>query len=277
MRIYSLSKVIGIPIAIVTAYLMYAQFFLHENYGFWFLIPVIAIVVLLIFWPQIDYWYHKTNPVPLDKEIIDWLERYSRFYQSLPEDDREEYERRMSLYLEARAFQSVGSEMGTVPEDIKAAVASSAIQVAFQDSDFLIGDFDRIYIYKHPFPTPNHKFLHSVETQTEDGVLIFSLEQLVLGILKSDTHYNVGMHGYVEAYIRQHPALDYPITSEETWNDIEKVSGWSKKQILATTGFNSLDVLIVLITCYHTFPDKFSEKLPAISAHLNSIFSKNST
>ncbi|MBK8348424.1 MAG: hypothetical protein IPL08_12655 [Saprospiraceae bacterium] len=125
----------------------------------------------------------------------------SKPYQQLHESDRSKFEYRMTLYIEGRLFSSVGSELRDVPEDIKCMVAAHGIEMCLGIDDYLIGDMDRIYLYKHPFPTPDFPFLHTVETNIEDGVIILSLEQLTNAVISPETHYNIGYHAYAEAFI----------------------------------------------------------------------------
>lgn len=272
MRIYSLSKVLGTPITIGTIALAYYQYANGITIGLWILIPIFLMVILFISHGYIDYWYHTKYPVPLDKEVLAWLKKYSSFYQNLKPSDKEKYEYRMSLYLEGRSFMSVGSEQKELPEDIKAIIATNAIQMNFNKKDILVGDFDRIFVYKHPFPSPKHQFLHGVETDGEDGVIIYSLEHLIPGITNPDTYYNIGMHAYVDAFTLAYPSLDYPWNLNADWDDVETVSGLSKKVILSTIGFDTADLFVVLATCYFTYPVAFEAKLPKLFEEMKRVF-----
>jgi len=274
MRIYSLSKVLALPIVGILATMAYYHYVLDVDMGFKLLIPVFFIVVLFVSYPYIDYWYHTKYPIPLDEEITTLLNRYSPFYRGLSEKDREKYDYRMSLYLEAREFKSVGSEHKDMPEDIKAILASNGIQMNFHKDDHLIGDFDRIYAYKHPFPSPTHQFLHSVEAQGEDGMIIYSLEHVIPGITDPQVYYNIGMHGYVEAFTKAYPNADYPWKLDAGWEDVEAISGIKEDFIMKTLGFESVDMFVVLATCYFTYPDAFAKRLPELKLAMDKCFGK---
>lgn len=274
MRIYSLSKVLAMPVIITLAYLAYNQYVLDIDMGYWLLMPIFVLVILAVSYPYIDYYYHKKYPIPLDKEIIQWLQKYSKFYQELSPADKEKYNYRMSLYLEAREFKSVGSEHKDMPEDIKAIIASNAIQVNFHKKDFLVGDFDRIFVYKHPFPSPKHQFLHSVETQGEDGVIIYSLEHLIPGMINPETYYNIGMHAYVDAFTKAYPKAEFPWNLNADWNDVEKISGLKKENIMSTLGYDSVDMFVVLGTCYFTYPEAFQKQLPQLTEGMDKLFKR---
>ena len=106
-------------------------------------------------------------------------------------------------------------------------------------------------------------------------MLIYSLEQLIPGITNPELYYNIGMHGYAEAYVKSNPAANYPQKIEADWFDVLAISGISKRQILATIGFETVDILIVLITLYFTYTDKFRKRLPKLSEELDLLFEVN--
>jgi len=122
---------------------------------------------------------------------------------------------------------------------------------------------DRIYLYKHPFPTPRYQFLHTVETDIEDGVFIFSLEHLIPGMINSEAHYNIAMHGYAEAYQRVFPKEDFSFLDEITWEQLKEVGYHSQDRILSTIGFNQTDIPTVAINHFFTHPSRFKNLLPA--------------
>jgi hypothetical protein len=270
MKIYSLSKVLILP-AVLLAFGIY---FYAENMGsrddtIWLFIPVFLLVVLYIFNPQIDYWWHRKYPLPLDPHIKNWLSRHSEFYRGLDKPSKKLYEERLGLYIEAREFKSVGSELREVPEDIKGILASIPVQLTLHDPDFLLGEYDRIYIYHHPFPSPKMPFLHTVEVDHEDGVILFSLEQFLPGILDPKAHFPVGLYGFMEAYFHlQQLLLPENITPE----GIERFSYYSWSQIEKTTGRKNILPHIVLACLYVIEPEKVRRFYPKCHEYLDSIF-----
>ena len=272
MRIYSLSKILGFPILIMIVGALYLEYVVRYSMGYWVLLPFFLAVLLIISSRYIDFWYLKKYPIKLDKEVLVLLEKYIPFYNNLDETEKGEYQIRLSKYISGRSFKSVGSEMKDVPYDIRAMISTNAIQLAFHQNDYLIGDFDHIYVYKHPFGTPRHQFLHTVETEAEDGMIIYSLEHLIPGITNPELYYNIGMHGYVEAFIKANPTAPFPPRLNADWNDILAISGLTQKQILATIGFENVDLLVVLGTCYFTYPDAFEKRLPNLNKELDILF-----
>ena len=234
----------------------------------WILFPLVIATAVVIFQGQIDFWWNERNPVPLDPPISDWLKKYDPYYTSLETNQRQNYDNRLVMYMQGRAFVSVGREHHDVPNDIQAIIASNAVKMLISKKDYLLGDMDRIYLYKHPFPTPRHQFLHTVETDIEDGVFIFSLEHLVPGMINPKEHYNIAMHGFAEAFQRVFPKEDFTYLDQITWDQIEEVGYHSKDKILKTIGFNQTDITTVAINHFFTHPRRFNLMIPAVYERL---------
>lgn len=274
MKIYSLAKVLILPLVLLAiAIFYYSEHVDDRSLTVWLFIPTILLTVILIFKPQIDYWWHTKYPIPLDPKIKLWLDKYSQFYNSLDEKEKSKFENRLSLYVEAREFKAVGSEVREVPEDIKGIIGSIAVMLTFHDEDFLMGDYDRIYVYKHPFPSPNYKFLHNVEVNHEDGMLIFSLEHLLPGMSRPREFYNIGLHAFIEAYYH-HKKTDFPDNKNLDWELIEKSGYYDRKNILSMTGLKYIDLYVVAGVCYFVSPEKLKKTSLKLYSMLNDIFDK---
>lgn len=274
MRIYSLSKVLAFPLAVIGGIILLTTFSGYSSkYSVYIFIPVALLVALYVFHGVIDYWWLERHPIPLDDRIKSWFEKNSPYYQKLNEKERIQFENRLSLYENGREFKSVGtSEHKEVPFDIKCIVSSQAIILTSGQSDFLLGDMDRIYFYKHPFPSPTHQFLHTAETHIEDGMILLCSEYALPGISHPDQFYNIAMHAYVEAYINIYPRHQYPTVNQHGWDVIEQISGHSKTKILQTLGFESVNPLIVHIVCYFDYNEQYKSLLPLEYKALSQIF-----
>ena len=107
MRIYSLSKILALPFAVTFALVLYWTFEKNDvMLSYWMIPPFICIAIIYIFHPQIDFWWHKRNPPPIDRSIIDWLETYSPYYKKLEVPVKIKFLKRLSIYLHGRDFFS---------------------------------------------------------------------------------------------------------------------------------------------------------------------------
>jgi len=273
LKIYNFSRVIAFPFAIWFAGVLYYSIKnVDYDLSYWMIPPFVIIAAIYTLSPQIDYWWLKDHPVPLDPPVRDWLNKHSTFYKSLVGSAKEKYETRLSIFVRTKDYVAMGKNKENVPEDVKVAIAHNAIEMTLGRKDFMFGDMDRYFIYKHPFPSPKYQFLHTVETHNEDGVMILSLEHLFAASVNEKQFYHIGKHAFAEAFVKQNPKIDWTGIDHLTWSDIEKITGLPEPGILGTLGFSSIDLLPVIITAYFTNKDDFKSHYPQEASALDAIF-----
>jgi hypothetical protein len=252
MKIHKLANIVAIPFALVLFYILY-QTFLDDNstYLIYGMIPAAFLILIYLFSPQINYWWLKRNPIPVDEKVISLIEKTNPFYRSLNEEDKQLFHNRIALYTEGSAFIAKGMDQDfDVPYDIKMMTAQVPVSLMWLKKDALMSSFERIVVYKHAFPSPKFKFLHTAETDIEDGVIIFSLQHTEAAYKEPHNFYNPAWHAYAEAFIKANPNLPYANYNESAWETITQASGFEKKRILDILGFESVDIIPVLITTY---------------------------
>jgi len=238
------------------------------------LIPVFPLLAIYFGKDQIDYWYLQKYPYPLDQRIVAWLNEYDTYYLSLSDNYKKEYQNRLSNYLFAREMVIMGNkETRELPEDIKAVIASQCVKITMGHEDYLLGDFDRIYCYTHPFPSPSNPSLHLYETEKEDQMIILSMDHAVKGITDTKV-FNIALQAYLEAYISIYPAKDYPTVHDFGWTIPEQIFGLSHLQIQKYTGVEISDILAVHMNAYFTDREQYTAALPHVSASFKNIFNQ---
>lgn len=272
MKIYSPSQIILSLVIFGILYLGYQSMF--NDAGTYNYILVLIVIGLAVYFmkAELDYKFHEANPIELDPQVINFLEKKHDFYQSLNDSNKEKFRDRLSLYVEARMFKGIASEQKQVPEDLKVLVACHAVQMTLAHEDKLIGDFDRIILYQHPFGTPNKQFLHIVETELEDGVIILMMPYLLNAIHHPDKYYNIAFHAYGEALIKQNPQWDLSELERVSWEDIETISGFKKDKLLLALGYDQIDLLPIIVAIYFSHREKFEAHLPRVKDSLDRIF-----
>ncbi|NNF20340.1 MAG: hypothetical protein HKN67_00220, partial [Saprospiraceae bacterium] len=160
-KIYKFSRVLAAPFILITIYCIYMLFTDRPDQATWIIAPIVTLTFIYLFQPQIDYWWLKNHPVNLDEEVVKILERTNPVYSRLNEDEKRRFETRLLLYVEAREYIAKGTEDKGVPFDIKYALSQLPITMTFKERDFKLDKFDRIVLYKHPFPSPRFQFLHT--------------------------------------------------------------------------------------------------------------------
>lgn len=278
MRIYSIATVLIIPFAAAFVYIIYIGYN-NSDYlnpiNYWLLPLLIIIVILFLFTPQINHWWHKRNPPKLASFIIRWLETHSEFYNRLSDQDKTKFRNRLSVHLESREFSFMREEKENLPEDFKAIIAHNLIQLTFGQDDYLLDPYERVVAYNHPFPSPKKQFLHNVEVDHEDGVILISTEQLFPAMLDKHNYYNVGMHAYVEAYLNKHNKLSLPSLPDDISVKLEKISQHDFTKVRETVGYETENLHIIVINYFFIFPNRFKEILPELYESYANIFNQH--
>ena len=274
MRIRSLSWLLSAPL-VVAACIIGALYWGDGSGQFLLiLIPVIPLLAIYFGKDQIDYWYLQKYPYPLDQRIVSWLNKYDSYFLSLSDENKKEYQNRLSNYLFAREMVIVANkETRELPEDIKAVIATQCIKITMGHEDYLLGDFDRIYCYTHPFPSPAIPKLHLYETEKEDQMVILSMDHAIKGVIDKKV-FNIALQAFLEAYIYIYPAKDYPTVHDYGWTIPEQIFGLTHLQIQKYTGVEVSDILAVHMNAYFTNREKYSEALPHVSASFKKIFNQ---
>ncbi len=275
MNIYSISHILASPLALITLYLGYNTL-TQDNYphSIWLIVPITGLVLLYLFKPQIDFWWHTKYPIKFDEELGKFLASKNPYYANLEGEEKEKFQNRLNLYMEARDFKAVGTnEQRDIPYDLKALLSSIPIQMTMHKEDFLIGDMDRIFLYKHPFPTPGMQFLHTVETHVEDGVYIFSLHEFQAAVHEPERFYNNIWYGYMDAFLKVYKDDTSKIEPFATFENIEQMAKYTEKYILSILGLKAVDPLVVLGALYFTHPEQVKANNPECYKALEQFFS----
>ena len=271
MRIHSISKVLAVPLLLILGYMLFFGLGSRSDLNVLVFIPAVLLVVLFVFNGQIDHWWHKKFPPQADEKILQWLERHCPFYISLDDEGKKKFSERLGLYVESRAFTAVGREQKDVPYDIRCFLSSQAVILGFNDDDFLLGDMDRWFLYKHPFPTPKYQQLHTAEFEMEDGVYIFSMPHALAGIAGQDGYYNIVLHTIAEAYFILQPSKPYPNCTDQGI-ELEKILGYKPEAVEKLINTGTLNIKALHLVCYFMKNSDYQNYFPQYASGWDKIF-----
>jgi len=275
MRIHKLSMIIAVPIVLVLIVIGYIAYTDHTSSAIiYIVIPITFLVLIYLFSPQIDYWWFSRNPVELDDKLISMLNKVNPRYAVLSQEEKIEFNNQLFLFTEGRAYSAKGMETDNdnVPYDIKMMISQIPTTMTFRRTEKDFKDWERIVLYKHPFPSPRYKFLHTMETFAEDGIVILSLEHVEKAIVQRGEHYDVAWHAYAEAFIKSNPTENYPDLPKDVWDRIERICPQDKRTITNTLGFKEVDAMAVLINLYFNVETALRRELPQVSDRFDAIF-----
>jgi hypothetical protein len=118
-------------------------------------------------------------------------------------------------------------------------------------------------VYPHPFPSPQHpEKWHASEIFDEDGVVLFSAEQLMAGFMNPTRFFHLGLYEMARVYLKNHPQAAIPDFSEGDWGKLERISGLSRDVVHHFIGLPDADVRAVAIAHFFVFGEKFRSEMP---------------
>jgi Mlc titration factor MtfA (ptsG expression regulator) len=258
---------------LVAGYFAYA---VDSQYALWVIGPFVALVMIFVFSPQIDWWWYKKHPPQLPKPLLAFLEKYSRFYLNLNPGDQKKFRERMALFPMSKDFKSQ-SEEGTVPEDIKAVVSACALPLTLQQEAFLLPKFETVIVYPRPFPSPQYpEHFHSSEIFEEDGVVIFAAEHLLNGFMEPLKYYDIGLHEWSRVWMLSQPEVQWPELEEDFWEQLTAMSRFPREAIEKWINRPDVELLPVAIVHFFHFPRQFLAVAPSVYVQFQILFNAKS-
>ncbi len=266
------ARAIYIFLALVAVLLFaYSHFYEAEEFAIYSVAPFILAAIVFILAPQINWWYYEKNPPKTDEDLRKILGARCEFYRNLSEENKAEFERRTTMFMMAKQFTpKVHDE---VPEDMKAIIAASAVQLTFhQKEDWLFDEYETFIIYPHPFPTPQHEAWHVSETYAEDGVMLFSAEHLLHGFFEPLRYYQIALHEFAGVFIDKNPEILQTDFGENPWQSFQRISNFSEEKIKAYIGLENVSPEAVGVTLFFTHRTYFAQHLPGAFKTLQGVF-----
>jgi hypothetical protein len=233
----------------------------NEKYAPW-IIPVgILISLFLVFKPQIDWWWSNKYPPKTDRKAKAFIEKFYPYYAGLPESDKASFLHRMELIIQSIEWMPMGFE--EIPADVQYVVASYYAHLTYKRDKFLFKYWEKIVLYKHPFPSPMHpKELHHSEIFPEDHVMLFDFPQMIKGYMKPQEVFPVGLYELARVYIHSFKT-DLNFTVETLTPEVFRaITGQEFEWVEKSVGLKSLDPEAIAIVCYFIFPENTKQLAP---------------
>ena len=261
-----LSKYLNFPLGLGAVILGSLAVFCKDDHLPFLIFGALACIIGMIFiyfysdW--IDWKWYRTNPPTLDEEMKRRMQLRLPFYQQLSEEDKNKFGSRVELYIRGNEFIPNGWEM--VPYDIQAWVAVNPVMLTFHRDDFLLNKYERIVIYPHSFPSPQYPDqFHCSEVYEADGVLLFSAEKLLPGVMQPRRYFNIGIYEYAKVFKFMYPSYEYPEMSKLDWLAFEQIVNYTRQKLEEYIGLNDLDTWGVLVALFFSHPREMEDKLNA--------------
>jgi hypothetical protein len=269
-----LARIIAIPFAICALTFLYFAWEEDSKYGLYMVPFVVALAIIYILSPQINWWWYQRNPPDLKSGVRGFFDRFFAYYRKLSDPEKQRFRHRVALTMEASQHIAKGMEEAT--EDMKAIAAASLAMLTFGKKEYLLPQFETVVFAPLPFPSPQYpENYHASEIFEEDGAVIFSVEQLMKSFAEPHRYYHIGLHEYAKAYLRSHPELELPDLPEQIWEHLEKISGMSEAYIEQWINLKPIPARPVSITHFFIFPQQFQAELPDLYRAYCKIFNQS--
>ena len=249
------SRIIISLLSLIAIGILYVCWSIDEKYAP-YLIPVgLLIAAAIVFTPQIDWWWAKRYPPKTDKRVIQFMEKFSPYYLSLTPPLQKFFLHRMELIIKSLDWMPMGFE--DIPADAQYALASYIAQLSQNREKFLFKYWEKIVLYKHPFPSPQFpKELHHSEIFYEDHVVLMDFPQMIKGFINPYEVFPIGLYEMIRVYLHDFKLnLDFKPDSfsEELFTAI---SGKDFSWVKSSTGLDLIDGEAVAVVCFFLFPEK---------------------
>lgn len=209
MKTSSLSKALYAPLLIGAILCLYFIWEYSTEYAIYLVPFVVGFAVVFIMSPQIDWWWWQRYPPKLSAPLVELMRRKLPFFEQLSPDERTRFANRVAMYMRGVEFST--PKLDPIPVDIQAVLAMAAVRVTFGKEDFLLPPFEKVILYPHPFPSPVYPDQwHTSELYLEDGVLLFSMEQIAASFADPKTHFHLPYYEYCRAFQHNYPNLKFP-------------------------------------------------------------------
>lgn len=144
----------------------------------------------------------KTAPIrtwvlPVPQLYRDILQKYSRYYRDLADNDKNKFERKVCSFLYSKRF--IPRNMASIDIEARVLIAASAVQLTFGLPNIYLQHFDKILVYPNEYYSSITQRYHKGEVNPRFGIIVLSLNHFLDGYLKPKDSLNLGLHEMAHA------------------------------------------------------------------------------
>jgi hypothetical protein len=226
---------------------------------------VIAAVGIFVFKYQIDDFFYKSFTPRLEEREKNWLLIHLPYLASLSVEERETFFTALSRLSLTHEF--IPMNIPTVYEEMKWMVLAPAIRLGLSENAGLMKLYQRTAIYPHPFITPLQDYVHVCEHNREDGILVFSAEQLNAAHLQHERYLNPALYEWCLIYREeilhhvQDPGADptSEICEKVLGKKLEEIANWLGQSKLSFAALTLYACICKPSVMQSEYPDLFEQ------------------
>ncbi len=163
------------------------------------LVVFLVFLALMLKNPQVAMGIYRAVRLwlPLDDAYRQALARYNTFYQRLPPASKKRFERKVKEFILHKKF--IPRKIPRVTKEMKAMIASAAVQLTFGLPDVTLLHFDKILVYPDSYYSVINKQYHKGEVNPRLKAIVVSWKAFVEGFARPHDGINLGLHEMAHA------------------------------------------------------------------------------
>ncbi|HHH52333.1 MAG TPA: peptidase [Bacteroidetes bacterium] len=254
---------------------------------------VILTLIILIF--TLVFYYMVYEPLSKWKKVLQtpfpdaWrkiLEKNVTFYNTLDEDEKDYFEKRIQYFLETKKITGVNTD---IDDKIKILIAASAIMPVFAFPDFVYDNINEILVYPNSFDEEyntgdREKILGMVGNGSMNRMMILSKPDILNAFSGRRTVHNVALHEFVHLIDKKDGSID---GIPEILIDKAFVLPWLRELKIAESKIkkrksdidpyaltNNSEFLAVASEYFFMSPKKFQKNHPELYKYFTKIYKR---
>jgi len=230
-----LSRALFSLLGLILALVLFMIFIQDSPQWRWGILPVLALGFLTyIFSSELNHYWLNKYPIQIDEREHIFIATHLSFYASLSPEKQKKFGKECIQFHRKRDY--ILQSLPNFPDDLKvlwsaqALVLNHALDLSFSDWN----EFDTVVVYPHPFMTPDIEQVHACETHFDEGVWLFSVDQLIPGMTKPHRFFNIALYEFVRTAKKLKPDLFTELKRYDP-KDLETAS-----QVFSNISFESI-------------------------------------
>lgn len=229
----------------------------------------------------IDEWWYSRNPPGLADKEKEILNKHFAYYRQLNKANKEEFERRVSVFRIQKMFQMRGADK--LPGDVQLLVCAAGIQttMGFPTQREFYKKLSTIVLFPRTFITPEiNTQLHAIEVNHGKpyDCMLLAINVYIDSLLRPKSFYNPALYGFAKAFrleknveVDKIPYDDY----KETLARLHVMRGYEIGYIFSYTGLKDFELFELLVEHFFVFPDQLQQHLPKVYNYLMNLFKQD--
>ncbi|MBL6449897.1 zinc-dependent peptidase [Fulvivirga sp. 29W222] len=211
------------------------------------------------------------------------LQKYSAYYNLLPDADKYRFERRVFQFIYSKQFIPRG--FSNITDEMKVLISAAAIQLTFRLPQIYLAHFNKILVYPDTYYSTINKMYHVGEVNPRMGIIILSWKSFIDGYADLTDSYNVAIHEMAHAlhFENRIRNSEFDFLDEESLYILEKIAATELPKLQrgeqhffrSYAGTNEYEFFAVSLEYFFEKPQEFKTSLPLLYETLSKLLNQD--